>query len=365
MHVLAPPRPTLSIHAIATIAPRLRHHRVRPRGVSPQPEILRFPPPFRRHGPPAIDLPDHWNWTTTSRFRPQTPSPDAKDPCATFPRNAFSRIQPVLKIGSSEPVDRLDSQLSSTSQCLHNLLVFSDRDQPLGPHQTYDIIADLLPSYSVNNSDFDVYHGTSIQGPDRAAPGWRLDKYKFLPMVERAFRLRPAADWFVFFETDTYMVWDNLLRFLEHFDPQTPLYIGSPSPGRKLEDGQTTWFAFGGSGVVLSSAAVQTLVKRDIGEYGEFTSPSLTEKYEDVVKSDCCGDSVLGWALFEAGIELSGFWPMFNPHPIHSIPFSDAYWCQPFISAHHSTGTEMKDFAEWEAQRGWEVCLSYLYMHLT
>jgi hypothetical protein len=34
------------------------------------------------------------------------------------------------------------------------------------------------------------------------------------------------------------------------------------------------------------------------------------------VKDDCCGDSVLGFVLYEKGIELSGMWPMFNAHPL-------------------------------------------------
>lgn len=237
-------------------------------------------------------------------------------------------------------------------------MIFSDRDQMVGSHRAYDILADLPASYKWNNSDFDVYYGAPAKGPDKAAPGHRLDRYKFLPMIERTHQMNPTADWFVFLEADTYIVWDNLFRLLEHFDPNVPLYMGSPSPGRGGKKGQTTWFAFGGTGVVLSSAAMNKLVARDTGSYGEYTQPSLTEKYEEVVKSDPCGDSVLGWALYEAGVELSGFWPMFNPHPFNSIPFSDAYWCQPLISTHRSSPDEMRAFSKWEAQRGWGVWAS-------
>lgn len=313
-----------------------------------------------RHEPPTDSPVDHWTWHTTSRFRPQlAASPDAteKDPCAAFPTPLLSRVQVVLKIGSSEPPDRLDAQISTVSRCISNLIIFSDREQKLGPHPAYDILADLPPSYMANNSDFDVYHGAPIQGADKAAPGWRLDRYKFLPMVERAYQMNPAADWFVFLEADTYIVWDNLFRLLEHFDPNTPLYMGSPAPGRRLPNGETTWFAYGGTGTVLSSAAVKKVVTRDVGQYGEFSGPSLTEKYEGDVKSDCCGDSVLGWALYRAGIKLSGLWPLFNPHPFHSIPFADAYWCQPIISAHRSSPEEMRAFSKWEAQRGYSVCV--------
>lgn len=320
-----------------------------------------FSPFPRRHAASEVSPPDYWTWDTSSQFRPKTvANPDPKDPCSSFPSHVLQRIQVVLKIGSTEPADRLDAQLSTSTRCISNLIIFSDREYNLGGRPVYDIIADLPPSYMTNNSDFNTYRGLP---EDKPGSGWRLDKYKFLPMVERAYQMNPTAEWFVFQEADTYMVWDNLFRLLEHFDPNVPLYMGSPSPGHGLPEGGVTWFAYGGTGVVLSSAAVKRLVTREVGQYGEFVQPSLTERYEDVVKSDCCGDSVLGWVLYEAGIPLSGLWPLFNPHPFHSIPFADAYWCQPIISAHRPHPDEMKEFAKFEVQRGWSVCIPYSHIH--
>ena len=318
-------------------------------------------PSTLHHEPSNINPTDYWTWDTSSQFRPQTvANPDPKDPCASFPSHLLKHIQVVLKIGSSELSDRLDTQLSTVTRCISNLIIFSDRDQNLRGHPVYDILADLPPSYMTNNSDFDTYRGIPEEKP---GSGWRLDRYKFLPMVERAYKMNPTAEWFVFLEADTYLVWDNLFRLLEHFDPNTPLYMGSPSPGRHLSNGQTTWFAYRGTGIVISSAAVERIVRRGVGEYGEYVQPSLTERYEDDVKGDCCGDSVLGWALYQAGIPLSGLWPSFNPHPFHSIPFAEAYWCQPIISAHRSRPDEMKEFSKFEVQRGWSVCISFVYSY--
>ncbi|RJE27579.1 Fringe [Aspergillus sclerotialis] len=321
-------------------------------------------PSSLHHEDSEISPTDYWTWDTSSQFRPQTvANPDAKDPCLYFPSHLLKRIQVVLKIGSSEPADRLDTQLSTVTRCISNLIIVSDRDHNLGGHPVYDILADLPQSYMTNNSDFDTYRGIPEEQP---GSGWRLDRYKFLPMVERAYKMNPTAEWFVFLEADTYIVWDNLFRLLEHFDSNSPLYMGSPSPGRRLPNGQTTWFAYGGTGIVISSAAVERIVTREVGEYGEFVHPSLTARYENDVKGDCCGDSVLGWALYEAGIPLSGLWPLFNPHPFHSIPFAEAYWCQPIISAHRPRPDEMKDFSKFEAQRGWSKPLLYsdVFNHL-
>ena len=124
--------------------------------------------------------------------------------------------------------------------------------------------------------------------------GWRLDRYKFLPMVEQAKAANPTAEWFVFLETDTYFFWDNLFRLLDQFDPSSPLYFGLPSPGFWLEGERRVWFGYGGSGFVLSRAAVEKLTARNIGLYGEYLEPSLSERYMEVVDRDCCGDWSLG-----------------------------------------------------------------------
>lgn len=42
---------------------------------------------------------------------------------------------------------------------------------------------------------------------------------------------------------------------------------------------------------------------------------------------------------------------MFNPHPLHGVPFSDLYWCQPVLSMHKSSHTDEIDFWKWEWQQ--------------
>jgi hypothetical protein len=261
--------------------------------------------------------------------------------------------------------------MASVTRCISNLLVVSDKETNLHGHHVHDILADLPLSARNHIPEFKGYEalqrGNNIDG----AAGWKLDRFKFLPMVERAKKVNPGAEWYVFLETDTYMVWDNLFRMLEQFNSSFPLYMGSPSPGRGVGDGKVNWFAYGGAGFVLSRAAVDILVKREIGEYGQFIGPSVSEQYMQVVKDDCCGDSVLGFALYEKGIELSGMWPMFNPHPLDSIPFGDDHqWCQPVISMHKSQVGDMIGLADWEDGRDRTVLflllnlLIYMLIHV-
>jgi hypothetical protein len=42
-----------------------------------------------------------------------------------------------------------------------------------------------------------------------------LDKYKFIHMVEQTFFARPSGRWYVFLETDSYVVWPNLIQVSE------------------------------------------------------------------------------------------------------------------------------------------------------
>lgn len=303
--------------------------------------------------------PDFWSWEGPSRFSHAVSENDTSDICAGFPTYMFSKIQVVLKIGASEPSERVHAQIASVTKCIPSLIVVSDLEQELlGQYHAHDIIAALPKSYHVDNPDFDAYDvqkGRYVDARLEAGDGWRLDRFKFLPMVERAYEMNMGAQWFVFLEADTYIVWDNLIRLLEHFDPSTPLYMGSPSPGRQRADGQTVWFAYGGTGFVLSTAAVQALLSRKVGSHGEYIQPPVNEQYEEIVKRDCCGDSVLGWALFEKGVNLSGLWPLFNPHPVHGVPFSEAYWCQPVISMHKSFPNDMIELSTWEQKRSREV----------
>jgi hypothetical protein len=159
--------------------------------------------------------------------------------------------------------------------------------------------------------------------------------------------MRPGKKWYIFYEDDTYIVWDNIFRLLENFDPDKPWYFGSPSPGAR-----GLWMANGGPGYVISREAVRRLVKDDFDGDGAYRGSMLSQRWEKQVMQDCCGDSVLGLVLYEdAQTSLSGLFPMFQPHALHSIPLSDEYWCQPIISMHKTAKEDMVLFRKWEESR--------------
>ncbi|KAJ6106577.1 hypothetical protein N7512_010094 [Penicillium capsulatum] len=307
------------------------------------------------HDDTPVDSPDYWTWETTSSFQDKNDDADHTsndEMCDNFPTDLLPRIQVTLKTGATEPRDRVDTHLATVTRCISNLLVVSDRATKLHGHHVHDVLADLPLSARNQIPDFEAYNELQkTDGKVEGAMGWKLDRFKFLPMVEYAKKMNPDAEWYVFLETDTYMAWDNLFRFLDQFDPAFPLYMGSPSPGAGLEDGGRVWFAYGGAGFVLSRGAMNKLTDRKADLQGLFTQPSISQEYMMHAAGDCCGDSALGFALYNKGVLLSGLWPMFNAHALHGIPFDEKHWCQPAISMHKTSLADMKGLAKWESQR--------------
>ncbi|KAH8895900.1 glycosyltransferase family 31 protein [Thozetella sp. PMI_491] len=324
--------------------------------------------------------PEAYNFETASAFFPVSMDIEKatnKEICASFPSYMTQRIQPVLKMGHGESRAKINGQLDSVSACFTNdeLLIFSDLAEKIGDQEVIDILADLPEAFHIDNPDFEGYiamqemkrNGTLDNDKEAMSRinGWKVDKYKFIPMIERAWTMRPGRDWYVFYETDTYIVWDNMFRFLSTLDPAAPLYMGSPSPGQHDEKKKfKTWFANGGPGFVLSRAAMERLLHRESSLTGQLIDPPLNLKWRDLLRGDCCGDSVLGWALWNVSVPLSGFFPMFNVYPLHGIPFTERFWCQPVLTMHKTTPEDMVKLWKWEhsrRKRGEPLLYSGLY----
>ncbi|KAF2770276.1 hypothetical protein EJ03DRAFT_270778 [Teratosphaeria nubilosa] len=304
---------------------------------------------------------EFYKWDTRSQFRPVKQPVDGKsvqDLCNAFPTHLLRDIQPVLKTGHAVLEARLRPHLETVSACLgDSLLISSDLDERINGHQVSDVLSDLRTDFINAN---EVLRGYRIQkalaGNDTLSfeslaqadvQGWRSDKFKFLPQISRTWRMRPEKRWYVFFEDDTYIVWDNLFRLLSNLAPNHAWYLGSPAPGAR-----DTWMAYGGAGYILSREAMRRLVQHDFNAQGVFLGSKLSERWEGQMESDSCGDSVLGLALHEdARTSLSGLWPMIQPHPVHGIPFGDDYWCQPVITMHKNSLVDMAGLRRWEESR--------------
>ncbi|KAF1932049.1 glycosyltransferase family 31 protein [Didymella exigua CBS 183.55] len=267
------------------------------------------------------------------------------DECFLFPKHLREKVQVVLKTGVADAGARTNAMVNTIIKCINNVLVISDQYHKYGPHNAVDVLADLPAMTYMREEDYEAYEAQKNATCDgvelhQGHEGWKIDKYKFLPAVERAIQLNRKAEWYIFLESDTYLFWDNVYRMLDNYDSSVPHYFGSPSPGKKhrpdskSEHEEQIWFANGGCGFILSTAAAHRLVDRPHNAVG-VQGPRLTIEYEDDIRNDCCGDSILGWALHDkAGVDISGLWPMFNPRGLEDVPFGKDYWCEPVITLH-------------------------------
>jgi hypothetical protein len=277
----------------------------------------------------------------------------------------------ILRTGANEAADKLPIHFNTTLRCLpsRGYGIWSDLREVIGGYLVNNALDEMDPEIVANNPDFEYYRRlqeagrTSLTaeelhewatapngGTGRDIPGWKLDKWKFVPMAEKAYRQRPDAKWYVFMEGDTYISWGNFLQWLSQIDASKPYYLG-----REMMIAEDL-FAYGGAGFVISQPAMKMLV-----EY-RATKPGI---YEELAAQHWAGDCVLGKALKDAGVELS--WE--GPNFFGSSPFDADYnkvvsspdhyfWCYPITTYHHVSPLEMDEIFEFEQKWSQEVSSS-------
>jgi hypothetical protein len=324
-------RPTRLLSAAALIASLLLFFKVASLlfGERGYDIMLEKPPPARTHNSAPFEV-------------------HLGEECSPFSSGAMDDVAIVLKLGAAEVKRQLPNYLNRLGRCKIDLLIFSDRADTYNGFQIVDALANLKPEYRYQNPDFEIYdkiqesNGTAVE---KTHDGWRLDKYKFLPMMELAAHMRPESSWFIFVEPDTYINWDNMYRFLSKFNPKTPYYFGSPVwPPKK------TVFAHGGSGFVLSRGSLNKLVARGrmFAENHHFPGTHLFGK---AVSKMCCGDEVLAQVLKDCGVNIRGYWPMFNGEKPTTVRFGWEQWCEAILTMHHVQDGEFDALKSWELKR--------------
>ncbi|KAH6682836.1 hypothetical protein B0J14DRAFT_468567 [Halenospora varia] len=281
------------------------------------------------------------------------PPVSSSNSCHDFPSSA--KIVVAIKTGASEAASKLPAQMKTTLRCASHVVFFSDLEQDIGEYHLHDALSTVSHSVMDNNLDFKFYQEqlklwksgkgiSSLKGmkspeaPDKLA-AWTLDKYKFIHSLEKTWELKPDMDWYLLFDADTYVIWSNLLTWLETMDPNKKSYFGS----EVSIDG--TRFAHGGSGIIMSRAAVYEVVVEHNG---------TAAKWDPLTHEKCCGDLVLGEALKEYGTELQDVWPSMSGETPATMPLGPGtpqYLCSPALTFHHLSPKEMQDLVKYEEKR--------------
>ncbi|KAL2817326.1 hypothetical protein BJX63DRAFT_109712 [Aspergillus granulosus] len=299
------------------------------------------PPPFRSSNSTAQNTTTPSNYNHNQYNPSNAVSGDRRCQAFADPGNVVF----VIKTGATEVYEKLPTQLLTTLGCVQDFLLFSDLDEQIGPYRVRDTLADFNETLKETLPDFELYrlqHEFRRTGQDMAIlkgeRAWKLDKYKFLHLVEKAWLERPGRDWYFFIETDTYVVWTNLILWLRRISPpKDPLYLGS------IAYYKNDPFAHGGSGIVISGK----LLEQFIG--GE---PGLANKYDDAFQTNCCGDSVLANTIKkELDLEVKNMRPQINGEKPSTLPFGPSHWCQPVVTMHHLHPRERTAIFDFEQAR--------------
>ena len=258
-------------------------------------------PDFSRlHGDVSPDTSNFENVDSTQTAQEHSdtePSVPTDGPCTNFPDT--SDILLTMKTGASEVFSKVPTQLMTNLQCLPEYYIFSDMEQSIAGHKIYDSLDEVLQDVIFGNKDFNLYFRQKScavdqqqchAGHDLGGEGWALDKYKFVHLAEKTYRMRPNYKWYLFTEADTYVVWSNIVDWLKRLNPEKPLYFGS----RAFIANKP--FAHGGSGYVMSHAAMRDMFEGKTG---------VANRYDDQAPKTCCGDGLFAEAVKnETGIEV-------------------------------------------------------------
>ncbi|KAJ6119795.1 hypothetical protein N7523_004075 [Penicillium sp. IBT 18751x] len=286
-----------------------------------------------------------------------TEAAPAEKASTCHPLPGMDDILVVIKTGITEAQHKLPVHIRTTLRCIPNKLIVSDFEEEIDGLRTLDVFRNVSQSL-YSNTDFALYNRARQGG--RAAlidedhtkvansafgmsdnPGWKLDKWKFLPMIQEARAHRPDAKWYVFLEADTYPIWPNLLAWLENYDSNEKLYLGN-----QMMIGDTT-FAHGGSGFVISNTAIHAVADF----YTEHE-----EEWNEVTDREWAGDCVLGMALARAGIGLTWSWPHVTTQSVWEQDalgegFGMPQWCYPPFTFHHMTPADVEEM--WKFDQEW------------
>lgn len=288
--------------------------------------------------------------SSTSIYTPPTPDYASQGALKT------SEVALLLKTGASLVWKRLPihllTSLAPERIAPKNTIIYSDVPDVIGSYQLVDVLANTTSRAVLESPDFQPYLLQDdfddkqgwIEG-DIAGPigGWKLDKYKFLPLINHAGRSQPDAKWYIYMEDDAFIFLPNLLHHLATFNWKDAWYIGSLA----VKHGEI--FAHGGAGFALSRGAWE----KTFGTHGD-----IIEKYENFTEAHGCGDHVLGHVLKDYGVtfgethEAEQFTFGFNPESYWNMWYGQANWCKPIFSMHHM---HLKDISRsYNMEKAWD-----------
>lgn len=235
--------------------------------------------------------------------------PSAAPGCPHQPAGAHDIVL-VMKTSSSEIESKFQIHFNTTFKCIPHVLIFSDKEEDYQGHHIYNAV-DMFQKVGVT-----TYNNNKRDGAQLAD---KLDRFKSIPMLRKAYELKPKAHWFVFIDTEIFISWNNVVSWLNRLDHTQSSYFGFPVT---LPDGLV--YADGYAGFVISQPAAKTVA----------TEVDLKQQLK-IAKDGCCGDVAIGRVLAEKGVALTSANPGFQNESMSSLSFDAKNWCFAVMSLSH------------------------------
>lgn len=263
------------------------------------------------------------------------------------------RIFLLMKTGYSVQWERLPAHFFTTFTRFPNFAVYSDGASSMAGYEVIDILQDL-PMAVLKDRQLGLYieqqkarrdHTYARVRPIRDERPWIMDKFKNIPMLQHAWKHAPDNDWYVIMDDDSYLLADNLGRWLATLDPNKPYYLGSAVAGLQHI------FAHGGSGIILSRGLMEMA-------FGHARTDEWVDEYSERALHECCGDYVLAAFLKEkldVGLNLSVSGKRFQGEDFTLAAFNKQNWCSDIVSFHHTTPRNIELLWEYERIRAYSA----------
>lgn len=162
--------------------------------------------------------------------------------------------------------------------------------------------------------------GAKAKHCDQRSTNQHVPVVKFIPALERAWKVFPRKKWYLMLDDDTYVIWPSLQLLLGHLDPSKPLYVGNAVGDYRKR------FAHGGSAIVISGEAMRRLFDHRPDVVRAVYVDSLTEKW---------GDRLLAQAFLKLGIYIEERYSrFFNGERPRTTRITAEKFCAPLSSFH-------------------------------
>lgn len=293
----------------------------------------------------------------TDNLRPQLPDLSYYENKAQYMRQPIVKDYAVnsdklflmMKTGATVMWNRIPIHMLTTFTRVPYFSIYSDMPASVAGYEVIDILANTTErtkntgAYRHYTTLQNFFHEKANADPAEGVDGhdgWSLDRHKNVPMLAHGYRTAPKdVEWFFFMDGDTFMFMDNLMDYLNTLNSSEPLYLGC---SHFLYGNER--FAHGGSGVVLSRAALDIT----LGEH-----PDWEWEMEEETSRVCCGDYMVAKMMERVNITVSNgkmhnIGRKFNDEHHWSLYASPETWCDKVLGFHHVRPYEVELLWEYE-----------------